>query len=273
MTTYEKVKHAVRFLNSYSDMSNSNYIELAYSGGKDSDVLLWLAGMSNVSFRVVHKCTTIDPPGTLKHVIDAAPNATILRPAMSFFQLIRKKGLPTMFRRFCCAYLKEYYTNKYVMIGVRRSESVKRSIRYKEPERCRVYKKNQKQVQILPLLDFTDADIETIITNERLKVHNIYYNEEGQFNVKCRLGCIGCPLQSDRGKSNFIKYPKFLKLWYRNLVQYYKGDETKAGHVLVFHLFYSNQVHGSVKFLQNFNGLFPHDDFKHILEDYFKISL
>ena len=271
MTTYEKVKQAVQFLNSYSDISSENYIELAYSGGKDSDVMLWLAGMSNVTFRVVHKCTTIDPPGTLKHVIDAAPNATILRPAVSFFQLIRKNGLPTMFRRFCCAYLKEYYTNKYVMIGVRRSESVKRSIRYKEPESCRVYKNNQKQVQILPLLNFTDDDIYTIITSERLKVHGLYYDKEGNFNVKCRLGCIGCPLQSDRGKADFLKYPKFLKLWYSNLVQHYKGDETKAGHALVYHLFYSN--HGHVKFLQNFNGLFPHNDFKHILEDYFKISL
>lgn len=273
MTTYEKVKKAVRFLNSYSDMSfaGDNYLELAYSGGKDSDVLLFLARSANINFRVVHKCTTIDPPGTLAHVIEAEANAVILRPKLTFFQLIRKRGLPSMFRRFCCEYLKEYYTSKYVMIGVRRSESVKRSIRYNEPEVCRVYKKGQESVQILPLLDFTDADIETIITNEKLKVHDIYYNEEGHFNVKCRLGCIGCPLQSDRGKSDFIKYPKFLKLWYSNLVQYYKGDETKAGHALVYHLFYSN--HGHVKFLQNFNGLFPHNDFKHILEDYFKISL
>lgn len=271
MTTNDKVKRAVRFLNSYSNMSSENYVELAYSGGKDSDVLLWLAGMSNVAFHVVHKCTTIDPPGTLKHVIDAAPYATILRPSMSFFELIRKKGLPTMFRRFCCAFLKEYYTNKYVIIGVRRSESVKRSLRYKEPEACRVYKNNQKEVQILPLLDFTDDDIYTIVTSEQLKVHELYYDEDGKFNVKCRLGCIGCPLQSDRGKADFLKYPKFLRLWYSNLVQYYKGDETKAGHTLVYHLFYSN--HGHNKFLQNFNGLFPHDDFKHILEDYFKISL
>lgn len=271
MTTNEKVKQAVRFLNSYSKISSDNYIELAYSGGKDSDVLLWLASQSNINFHVVHKCTTIDPPGTLKHVIDAAPNATIIRPAKSFFQLIREKGLPTMFKRFCCAYLKEYYTNKYVMIGVRRSESVKRAIRYKEPEACRVYKNNQKQVQILPLLDFTDDDIYTIVTSERLKVHELYYDENGNFNVKCRLGCIGCPLQSDRGKADFLKYPKFLKLWYSNLVQYYKGDETKAGHALVYHLFYSN--HGHIKFQQNFNGLFPHNDFRQILEDYFKISL
>lgn len=269
MNTRQKVEKAVKFLNSYAKIPHQ--LELAYSGGKDSDVLLYLAGMSKLNYKVVHRCTTIDPPYTLRHVKECHPNVTILKPERTFFQLVRKKGMPTMFRRFCCAYLKEYYTSDYVMLGVRRSESVKRAIRYVEPEQCRVFRKGQKQIQVLPMLDFTNEDIENIIVGERLKVHPLYYDEQGKFHVERRLGCIGCPLQSDRGKGDFLKYPKFFRLLFRNLVIYYKGDETKAGHVLVHHLFYSN--HGHEKFLQNFCGLFPHDNYKAILEDYFKITL
>lgn len=272
MTTFQKVNKAVKFLNSYANMSREvDFFELAYSGGKDSDVLLFLARLSDLNFRVVHKVTTIDPPFTLRHVQWADDDPIILRPKVTFFELMRKKGLPTMFRRFCCQYLKEYYTNKYVLLGVRRAESVKRSLRFVEPEQCRVYRKGKREVQILPMLDFTDEDIATIVTHERLNVHPLYYDADGRFDVTRRLGCVGCPLQSDRGKGDFLLYPKFLRLWYRNLVVYYKGDETKAGHVLVHHLFYSN--HGHAKFMNNYYGLFPHEDFKETLQNYFKIKL
>lgn len=37
-------------------------MELSYSGGKDSDVILELAKMSGIPFRPIYKKTTIDPP-------------------------------------------------------------------------------------------------------------------------------------------------------------------------------------------------------------------
>ena len=40
--------------------------ELAYSGGKDSDVILALAQMSGIKFHPIYKMTTIDPPGTYR---------------------------------------------------------------------------------------------------------------------------------------------------------------------------------------------------------------
>lgn len=45
-------------------------VELAYSGGKDSDVILQLAKEAEIDFVPIHKVTTIDPPGTIKHAID-----------------------------------------------------------------------------------------------------------------------------------------------------------------------------------------------------------
>ena len=42
-------------------------IEVSYSGGKDSDVILELAKMAGIPFEAIYKQTTIDPPGTTKH--------------------------------------------------------------------------------------------------------------------------------------------------------------------------------------------------------------
>ena len=42
-------------------------LEICYSGGKDSDVILELARMSGVEYRAIYKNTTIDPPGTIAH--------------------------------------------------------------------------------------------------------------------------------------------------------------------------------------------------------------
>ena len=45
-------------------------VELAYSGGKDSDVILQLAKEAEIDFVPIYKMTTIDPPGTIKHARD-----------------------------------------------------------------------------------------------------------------------------------------------------------------------------------------------------------
>ena len=67
-------------------------VELCYSGGKDSDVILELAKMAGINYRAIYKNTTIDPPGTIKHCIDNG--VKVVRPKINFFQLIEKKRLP-----------------------------------------------------------------------------------------------------------------------------------------------------------------------------------
>lgn len=47
-----------------------NQVEVSYSGGKDSDVILELAKMSGVKYRAIYKNTTIDPPGTIAHCVE-----------------------------------------------------------------------------------------------------------------------------------------------------------------------------------------------------------
>lgn len=45
-------------------------IEVGYSGGKDSDVILDLTRRSGIRYRAIYRNTTIDPPGTLAHVAE-----------------------------------------------------------------------------------------------------------------------------------------------------------------------------------------------------------
>lgn len=174
-------------------------IEVSYSGGKDSDVILELAKMAGIPFRAIYKNTTIDPPGTIKHCKEKG--VEIIPPKESFFKMVERKGYPTRFSRFCCEVLKEYKVLDRAIQGIRRSESIKRRDRYKEPEICREYSKKEKVKIYLPLLDWTDEDVERFITERGIKCHPLYYDEQGNFCVKRRLGCIQCPLQADNGKA------------------------------------------------------------------------
>jgi len=63
----KKVERAVRLLQSVA-RGYDGEIEVAYSGGKDSDVILELARMSGIKYRAIYHNTTIDPPGTIAHV-------------------------------------------------------------------------------------------------------------------------------------------------------------------------------------------------------------
>lgn len=188
-----KVDRAIKLLQS---TCKDQQVELSYSGGKDSDVILELAKMAGINYRAIYKCTTIDPPGTIKHCLDNG--VEIIRPKISFLQIIEKKGFPTRRARFCCECLKEYKVMDKAIQGIRCSESTKRAKYYKEPTMCRTYgsKKNYVDV-ILPILDFTDKDVEEFIKERGVKLHPLYYNEDGSLNVKKRLGCMGCPLKHD----------------------------------------------------------------------------
>lgn len=202
----KKVERAIRLLQS---IPQDGEIEVSYSGGKDSDVILELAKMAGIKYRAIYKNTTIDPPGTIKHCREKG--VEILQPKESFFQLVERKGIPTRRARFCCSELKEYKVLDRSIQGIRRSESIKRRDRYKEPEICRVYGKDEKVKVYLPILDWTDQDVARFVNERKIQCHPLYYDEQGNFHPERRLGCIGCPMKSDNGKSDFKKYPKMLK--------------------------------------------------------------
>lgn len=61
----KKVYFAIRLLRSIP--TDEQPVEISYSGGKDSDVILELAKMAGIPYRAIYKNTTIDPPCTIRH--------------------------------------------------------------------------------------------------------------------------------------------------------------------------------------------------------------
>lgn len=271
----KKVDQAIKLL---QVTAGDDVIEVSYSGGKDSDVILELARMSGIKYRAMYKNTTIDPPGTIKHCIENG--VEVIKPKITFLQLVQKKGLPTRRARFCCDVLKEYKVLDKSVQGIRRCESTARSKRYteQEPVICRIYgsKKNHVDV-ILPILSWTDNDVAEFITERGIKCHPIYYDVQGCFHVNRRLGCIGCPLRSDNGRAEYKAYPKLFKqivkaelVWWQSHPQSKSIKEFGTPYGLIAHnLFY----HSYNEWLADDNNLFGRTDWKVFLEEYFNIQL
>ena len=184
-----KIDGSIRLLRSIQKAHDGEQIEIAYSGGKDSDVILELVKMAGVKYRAIYKNTTIDPPGTIAHVL--SKGVEVMRPEISFFKLIEKKGFPTRRARFCCQELKEYKVLDKAVQGIRRRESSARSKRYsiEDPVICRFYgsKKNHVNV-ILPILDWTDEDVALFVSERNLRCHPLYYDRGGRSILRDGLG-------------------------------------------------------------------------------------
>ena len=182
----KKVDRAVKLIRS---SVGDDVVEVSYSGGKDSDVILELVKMAGVKYRAIYKNTTIDPPGTIAHVL--SKGVEVMRPEISFFKLIEKKGFPTRRARFCCEKLKEYKVLDKAVQGIRRCESSARSKRYsiEDPAICRIYgsKKNHVNV-ILPILDWTDEDVALFVSERNIHCHPLYYDRGGRSILRDDLG-------------------------------------------------------------------------------------
>ena len=270
----KKVDFAIKLLQS---IPQDGDIELSYSGGKDSDVILELAKMAGIPYRAIYKNTTIDPPGTIAHA--RGVGAEVIRPKKTFFQLISEHGFPSRFNRFCCSELKEYKICDRAIQGIRRSESRKRAERYKEPEMCRVYSAKEKVKVYLPILEWTDQDVEEFIKERSIKCHPLYYRG-GQFDVTKRLGCMGCPLASRKKRIQFFKdNPRWLKAWIRAgqkrcTSEAYQNGKAKFKFKDAFgamsYLLFCDNID---EFKERTYGLFGEFDWKEFLQKEFSIDM
>lgn len=106
---------------------------LAFSGGKDSEVLYELAKLAGVKFKAHMQLTSVDPPEVIRFVRTHYPEVVLHRPEKSIYRLIREKGmLPTRRVRYCCQVLKEQAGKGTVtLLGIRAAESPRRA---KRPE-------------------------------------------------------------------------------------------------------------------------------------------
>lgn len=145
-TLAEKIEKAKRSLILAADMSRTYYgapLIVTYSGGKDSDVLLYLAEscLKNDDYEVLNSHTTVDAPETVYHIRETfkrlnskGVKATTIYPKdkngepITMWNLIPRKQIPpTRLQRYCCAVLKEVSTpNRLAALGVREAESTGR---------------------------------------------------------------------------------------------------------------------------------------------------
>lgn len=141
----EKIRRAEETLKLAAQMSEYYYhkpLIVAYSGGKDSDVMLDIAKkcLNKNQFEVQNSHTTLDAPETVYHIrkvfkeLEKDGIKTIIRmpeykgKPITMWRLIEEKGTPpTRICRYCCQVLKETSTpNRMIAVGVREDESTGR---------------------------------------------------------------------------------------------------------------------------------------------------
>ena len=197
---------------------------VGFSGGKDSQVLLELVKMAGVKYKAYYNVTTNDPPDNVYFIRNHYPDVTFIHPKLNFFKLIEQKGLPTIWRRFCCAELKENTgVGNVVLTGVRAEESNRRaryndlqviSKRKEHADRTRRRTieeieqnehrciKGKDKLMIYPILHWTSGEVWQFIHDRHLPVNPCYekYN---------RVGCMFCPFSNKAQIEHYESlYPK-----------------------------------------------------------------
>lgn len=210
---------------------------VAFSGGKDSQVVYELVKMAGVKHRLIHNFTSMDAPETIRFIREKYPECIIRRPALSFWQLVVKhRCLPTMTMRYCCKELKENTDPGAVTItGVRRQESVRRRDRgevtiltrrrhpdfvngsFEEFEQHQAIEvkclQGLDKMVINPILDWSEDDVYRFLKDKGVELCPLY-------KTRSRVGCMFCPMSSKKAIIQDVRdYPKhyqaFLKLIHR----------------------------------------------------------
>ncbi len=189
---------------------------VAYSGGKDSDVILDLVRRSGVKYTAHYHVTTCDPPELIRHI----KNQSVVifdKPEITMWQLIKKKGMPPRRNaRFCCEKLKERGgIDAMVVTGVRWEESSRRKSR-RMIETC--FRHKEKQF-LNVIIDWTTTDVWNYLRQRKISYCSLY--DEG-FK---RLGCVLCPMNRDVERQ-IQRWPRIARLWERAIKATFKPEKS-----------------------------------------------
>lgn len=202
---------------------------LAYSGGKDSDVILELAKMAGVKYRPVYNVTTIDAPELVRYIKREHSEVEFQRAEHSLLHALVNDplagGPPTRLARWCCRIYKEQGGAGTVkMVGVRVEESTRRRGLWKT---CQPHRAKTGGAIVCPIVYWTEADVWCFHALRGIPHCELY--DEG-FK---RLGCIGCPLAGPtQQRRTFDRWPKYEAAWRRafdRLWDKWHGVPTRKG--------------------------------------------
>ncbi len=214
--TKNKINIAIKRIQSFEPPEG---YYLAFSGGKDSQVIYELTKMAGVKFDANFNLTTIDPPELIHFILDNYPTVNIHKPEISMWALMLKKmSIPTRRSKFCCEYLKERGgIDRLVMTGIRWQESTRRKNNRKMVENCLKYKNKR---YLNPIIDWKDNEVWEFINLKKLEYCILY--KKGYR----RIGCIMCP-ETTKGmlqdKEYFPKYyEKYLRV-FKKIIKYRKS--------------------------------------------------
>lgn len=213
------------------DPENGFY--LAFSGGKDSQVLYHIAKMAGVRFKAHMNLTSVDPPEVIRFVKKYYPDVELIKPKMSIYDMaIKKRLLPTRNIRWCCAEFKEMSgAGKVTLIGIRKQESARRSkreevsttIKGKRTEQTfdqwSEHKENmvtcvngKDKILISPIIYWSEKDVWEFLNNNNIQHCSLY--DEGY----TRIGCILCPMAHKKVKIRDIKrFPHVKERWLKTI--------------------------------------------------------
>ena len=252
----EQCRKAAKIAPMYDD---EGYLWLGFSGGKDSQAMYHIAQLSGVKFKAFFSPTSVDPPEVIRFIRKNYPEVEFTPLKKSIYsEFLKRKCLPSMKIRWCCAEFKEKGgANKVVLVGVRNSESVKRSKRkevevtdhkfsgdfdgFNEWSEKRRIKKQKKLAKDKAQFDQFSEHKEQMVTcingKDKIVVSPIihwsdddvweFLNEvvrvphcELYDKGRTRIGCIMCPMsEKSQMLKDIEKYPHVYEKWVKAIMQ------------------------------------------------------
>ena len=214
--------------------------------------------------------TSVDPPEVIRFVKKCYPDVELVKPKESIYNIaIRRKILPTMRVRWCCAEFKESAgAGKVTLIGIRHEESSRRAKRneveissrkfsgtldgleeYRQEQKAKEARRKSKKDGVNIMNADQEQTLGCIHGKESLLISPIiHWTEKDVWEflnqvvqvAHCelydegwrRLGCICCPMSSAKHKRmEELRWPHVKRNWIKAIKAIRNGGVFKKKHI------------------------------------------
>jgi len=189
---------ALETIRHYARADGRNLV--AFSGGKDSQVVFHLCREAGIGFSAQYSVTRFEPPELIAFIRAQYPEVVFRRAyKQPLLDEIEANGLPSRWQRWCCG-AKHKKTPGFPMafLGVRAEESPRRRDSWRTFGR-----KGDGTWYCCPIFAWSSADVWEYLSSRGVPHCRLY--DEG-FS---RIGCVLCPLASNEcRRRDAARWPK-----------------------------------------------------------------